>query len=98
VGYGRPLSFHAKFELWMEGQPFVVRQRVSASKILLDLFEINIPPLNVCVHKLHFEPVADINAFKPVEQPAFDWGLNYADPCPFVGCARADGVELISDP
>ena len=48
--------------------------------------------------KLHLEPLAHIDAFNSVEQPAFDRRLKDAHPGPLVGCARADGVKPVSDP
>jgi hypothetical protein len=72
--------------------------RTKGIKILFDLFEIDIPLLHICAYKLHLEPMAYVDAFSPVEQPAFDRRLKDADPCPFVGGARADGVEPVSNP
>ena len=66
--------------------------------LLLNLLEIDIPLLDIRADKLHLEPVAHIDAFNPIEQPAFDWGLKDADPCPFVGRACTDGVKPVSDP
>jgi hypothetical protein len=85
---------------WHPGgdQQFGIRRRVSPLKILLNLLEIDIPLLHIRADKLHLEPVAHIDAFNPIEQPAFDRGLKDADPCPFVGRARADGVKPVSDP
>jgi hypothetical protein len=37
-----------------------------------DPFEIDIPLLHLRADKLHLEPVAHIDPFKPLEQPAFD--------------------------
>jgi len=67
-------------------------------RVLLNLLEIDSPLLHIRADKLHLEPVADIDAFNPIERPASKRGLKDADPCPFVGRALADGLKPVSDP
>ena len=42
-------------------------ERGPAGKHLVDLLEIDVPLLHICVDELHPEPVAHIDAFIPVE-------------------------------
>ena len=62
----------------------------------MDLLEIDISFLNIRMDKLHLEPLAHIDAFNTVWQSAFDGRLKDPDPCPLIGCARANGVEPFS--
>jgi hypothetical protein len=64
----------------------------------LGFFEIDKPFLHIRVNELYLEPVAHIDAFKPVKQPAFERRLKDPDPGPFVGRTCADGIKPVSDP
>ena len=63
-----------------------------------DLLEINKPLFYICVNEFHLEPAAHVDAFIAVEQSTFSGWMKDAHPGSFVGCARADCIELIPDP
>jgi len=48
----------------------------------MDPFKIDVPPFHVRVHQLHADGVADIDAFKAVDQPSFNGWMEDAHHVP----------------
>jgi hypothetical protein len=57
-------SVHPRLEMTM---PNNTRQPETSSKNRLDLLEINISLVYICVEELHLKPAAHLDAFIPVE-------------------------------
>src|SRR5579871_5111126 len=64
---------------------------------LRQLLKINEPSFNVGVSQLDSHPLADVEAFKPAGQTAFNWNLQNAYPGAFCRRAGDDAVELLAD-
>jgi len=62
-----------------------------------DYTEIDISPLDVCGDQLHTNPVADINALEPLDQPPLNRHIEKPGPCAFGGSTSDDGIKLFSN-
>ena len=62
------------------------------------LLKVDIPPVNIRVHKFYPKSVTHFHTFKSIDEPSFHRGMHKANPRPLDRSAGDDSIELLSNP